>query len=322
MLRTRILVSAVLIPAFVGLCWLDARTGRYAAILMPLAILLAVQASRETTALLRLGRGSTTAVTVGSIAVLVAVWGWHVAGGIAHGESRERQRPEQPVAATPVADVPGSRLEARLAPLGAAMLAYAGVILALLFVRAAAFSNVGPGGHTVILGSEAFAVSYVGVLLATAAELRWTGGGRLGYLALGSLVIGAKVGDIGGYTFGRLFGKTKLAPVLSPGKTRAGAVGAILTAAVGTAAWLRFTGPLFDPAAAVGSWPHLLAFGATLGVVGLIGDLCESLLKRDAGMKDASHLMPAFGGLLDLIDSILYAAPVTLFLWVVWPPVW
>ncbi|HEX6983732.1 MAG TPA: phosphatidate cytidylyltransferase, partial [Planctomycetaceae bacterium] len=189
----------------------------------------------------------------------------------------------------------------------------------LLFVRTVVFLH--PGGHAATLGAEVFVVSYVGVLLATAAELRWTGGGRLGYLALGSLVVGAKVGDIGGYTFGRLFGKRKLAPILSPGKTRAGAVGAILTAAVGTALWLRYAGPLFDRQAAVGSWPHLLAFGAVLGVVGLIGDLCESLLKRDAGQKDASHLMPAFGGLLDLIDSILYAAPVALLLWALWPPV-
>src|SRR5690606_29223805 len=96
------------------------------------------------------------------------------------------------------------------------------------------------------LGAEVLAVSYVGVLLAMAAELRWVSGGTLGYLALGSLLIGAKVGDIGGYSFGRLFGRTKLAPILSPGKTRAGAVGAVVTAAIVTALWLQFAGPLFD----------------------------------------------------------------------------
>jgi phosphatidate cytidylyltransferase len=318
MLRTRLIISAVLIPAFVGLCWLDAQTGNYAAILMPLGILLAVQASRELAGMLRLTPGSTHAATVGSVAMLLTLWGWHIATPEA-APSRDRQ--EAKIAAAMTASLPDGRgSEESLAPLGPVALAFACVVLLLLFVRAAAFR--GPAGHTTIVAAEVFVVSYAGMLLATAAELRWTGGGRLGYLALGSLVIGAKVGDIGGYTFGRLFGKQKLAPLLSPGKTQAGAVGAIMTASVATACWLRFAGPLFDADARIGSWPQLLAIGAALGIVGLIGDLCESLIKRDVGMKDASHLMPAFGGLLDLIDSILYTAPVTLLIWKLWPPVW
>lgn len=318
MLRTRILVSAVLVPVFVGLCWLDARTGRYAVVLMPLAILLAIQACRETAALLRLGRGSTIATTIGSVALLLTLWGWHLKSTEMAPEDRDRQGVgSRDVTIEPLRESRSPVIT--LDPLGPTLLTYACVVLALLALRTAVFH--GPGGHTSTVAAEVFTVSYIGVLLATAAELRWAGGGRLGYLALGSLVIGAKVGDIGGYSFGRLFGKTKLAPILSPGKTRAGAVGAILTAAVVTALWLRYAGPLFDADASIGSWPHLIVFGAVLGVVGLVGDLCESLLKRDAGMKDASALMPAFGGLLDLIDSILYSAPVALLLWAVWPPV-
>jgi len=296
MLTTRLIVSAVLVPAFIGLCWLDAQTGHYAAILMPLAMLLAIQASRELAGMLRLAPGSTHAATIGSVVVLLTLWGWHIANS------------------------GGGSDDSSLAALGPVALAFACVVLFLLFVRTAAFR--GPAGHAAIVSAETFVVSYVGVLLAMAAELRWTSGGRFGFLALGSLVIGAKVGDIGGYTFGRLFGKRKLAPLLSPGKTRAGAVGAIATASFATAGWLRFAGPLFDAEAHVGSWPQLLAIGAVLGIVGLIGDLCESLIKRDVGMKDASYLMPAFGGLLDLIDSILYTAPVTLLIWKLWPPVW
>jgi phosphatidate cytidylyltransferase len=319
MLKTRLLVSAVLVPAFIGLCWLDAQTGRYAAILMPLALLLAVQASRELAGMLRLAPGSTHAATLGSVVVLFSLWGWHLATP-EENASRARQGAENATSnATPLSDGRGSA-ESSLAPLGPVAVAFACVVLVLLFVRAAAFRA--PAGHAAIVSAETFVVAYVGVLLAMAAELRWTGGGQFGYLALGSLVIGAKVGDIGGYTFGRLFGKRKLAPLLSPGKTRAGAVGAILTASIATACWLHFAGPLFDADAQLGSWPQLLVIGAVLGVVGLIGDLCESLIKRDVGMKDASHLMPAFGGLLDLIDSILYTAPVTLLIWKLWPPVW
>lgn len=317
MLKMRLFVSAVLVPAFIGLCWLDAQTGRYAAILMPLAILLAVQASRELAGMLRLTPGSTHAATVGSVVVLLTLWGWHIAD--TNHASRDRQRAE--ISASSVTPLPDGRGSDRsLTPLGPVALAFACVVLFLLFIRAATFR--GPAGHAAIVAAEIFVVSYVGMLLAMAAELRWTGDGRFGYLALGSLVIGAKVGDIGGYTFGRLFGKQKLAPLLSPGKTRAGAVGAILTASVTTACWLRFAGPLFDADAQLGSWPQLLLIGAVFGIIGLIGDLCESLIKRDVGMKDASHLMPAFGGLLDLIDSILYTAPVTLLIWKLWPPVW
>lgn len=318
MLTTRLIVSAVLVPAFIGLCWLDARTGRYAAILMPLAILLAVQASRELAGMLRLTPGSTHAATVGSVVVLLTLWGWHIATPDTSHASRDRQGAEN--TASSVTPLPDGRGSDAVAPLGPVALAFACVVLFLLFIRAAAFR--GPAGHAAIVAAEIFVVSYVGMLLTMAAELRWTAEGRFGYLALGSLVIGAKVGDIGGYTFGRLFGKRKLAPLLSPGKTRAGAVGAILTASVTTACWLRFGGPLFDADAQIGPWPQLLAIGATLGIAGLIGDLCESLIKRDVGTKDASHLMPAFGGLLDLIDSILYTAPVTLLIWKLWPPVW
>jgi phosphatidate cytidylyltransferase len=295
MLKTRLLVSAVLVPAFIGLCWLDAQTGQYAAILMPLALILAVQASRELAGMLRLTPGSAHAATIGSVAVLLALWGWHIAS-------------------------PDVAEESSLAPLGPVALVFACVVLFLLFVRAAVFR--GPAGHAAIVASEVFVVSYVGMLLAMTAELRWTAGGRLGYFALGSLIIGAKVGDIGGYTFGRLFGKRKLAPLLSPGKTRAGAVGAVVTASVATAMWLHFVGPLFDADASIGSWPQLLTIGAVFGIAGLVGDLCESLIKRDVGMKDASQLMPAFGGLLDLIDSILYTAPIALLIWKIWPPVW
>jgi phosphatidate cytidylyltransferase len=58
-----------------------------------------------------------------------------------------------------------------------------------------------------------------------------------------------------------------------------------------------------------------------MGVIGLIGDLCESLIKRDVGRKDAAALLPGFGGLLDLLDSVIYAGPVAWLWWVCWPPV-
>ncbi len=161
------------------------------------------------------------------------------------------------------------------------------------------------------LGIELLIVTYVGVLLTVTSQLRWTGG----YFALGALIVATKMGDVGAYTFGRLIGGTKMTPKLSPGKTWAGGVGHIVTAAAFSIVWLSWLGPKISmdwP-----SWGVLPAsfFGILVGFAGLIGDLAESLIKRDVGVKDAPALLPGFGGLLDLMDSILLAGPVAYFMW-------
>jgi phosphatidate cytidylyltransferase len=82
--------------------------------------------------------------------------------------------------------------------------------------------------------------------------------------------------------------------------------------------WLQFATPLFAPRGAewfAPAWGWSAFYGLGLGVVGLIGDLCESLIKRDVGKKDSASLFPGFGGLLDLVDSVLYAGPVAYILW-------
>jgi phosphatidate cytidylyltransferase len=150
--------------------------------------------------------------------------------------------------------------------------------------------------------------------------LRWVQGAGAGYYVLASMVIATKMGDVGAYTLGRLFGKRKMAPHLSPGKTWAGFVGALAGGALGAWTWLTFGSGLFTSvSAAPPAWWSLM-YGLVLGLVGLIGDLCESLIKRDMGQKDAAVLMPGFGGLLDLLDSILFAGPVAYSLWACVPP--
>ena len=106
---------------------------------------------------------------------------------------------------------------------------------------------------------------------------------------------------------GRTFGGPKLAPTVSPGKTRSGAaagvVGALLVAPV-------FAGWVFPAAGLDVSGWHLLAIAAVLSVVGQVGDLAESLFKREAGVKDSSHLIPGHGGVLDRLDSLYFVVPV------------
>jgi phosphatidate cytidylyltransferase len=112
--------------------------------------------------------------------------------------------------------------------------------------------------------------------------------------------------DTGAYYFGRAFGRHKLAPRVSPGKTVEGAIGGLATAII--------IGPvcklIFFPEIPIS---HSLALGAALGTIGQIGDLAESLLKRGADVKDSGNLLPGHGGVLDRIDSLLFCAPLLFY---------
>ncbi len=125
---------------------------------------------------------------------------------------------------------------------------------------------------------------------------------------LGYLVIVTKITDVGAYFIGRLWGNHKLAPVLSPKKTVEGAIAGFF-AAVGASVVLyllgqKFSNGMFDLSLADSIW-----MGMLIGIVGQVGDLAESLLKRDATVKDSNNL-PGIGGVLDLLDSLLFTAPI------------
>jgi phosphatidate cytidylyltransferase len=115
------------------------------------------------------------------------------------------------------------------------------------------------------------------------------------------------VADSGAYFAGRAFGRRKLSPFVSPGKTWAGVGGAVSGAAV-SAVVLAASG-------VVGQVPLVALLGLSVAVtlISIGGDLWESRLKREAGVKDSGHLLPGHGGMLDRIDSLLAAAPVFLF---------
>ncbi len=118
-----------------------------------------------------------------------------------------------------------------------------------------------------------------------------------------SFILVVKCSDIGAYTFGKLFGKHKFSPRISPGKTWEGFVGAVVFATIVSCAAASILGIM-----SVGS---ALLFGPCLAFVGQMGDLAESMMKRDAHQKDSSNRVPGFGGILDVIDSPLVAAPFT-----------
>jgi phosphatidate cytidylyltransferase len=119
------------------------------------------------------------------------------------------------------------------------------------------------------------------------------------------ILLVVKFTDIGAFFGGRALGKTKLIPWLSPGKTWEGLMCGLVTAAiVGLICAL-----VWHHALSTLNWYKALFFGAVIGGVGQIGDLLESLMKRDANVKDSGNVIPGFGGLLDIIDSPLLAAP-------------
>jgi phosphatidate cytidylyltransferase len=125
------------------------------------------------------------------------------------------------------------------------------------------------------------------------------------------LIAVTKVTDIGAYFVGRLWGKRRLAPNLSPRKTVEGALAgficAILTSLGLASLGTNTIGPSFNL-----TMYHALLLGILMGIFGQIGDLSESLLKRDAAVKDSNKL-PGFGGVLDMIDSLIFTAPIVYF---------
>jgi phosphatidate cytidylyltransferase len=132
---------------------------------------------------------------------------------------------------------------------------------------------------------------------------------RSGLAALLLACLVPKACDIGAYFTGRFFGRTRITPVLSPKKTLEGFSGGVLLGASICALFQFYLGPTLHIFPTMG---HALGFGILVSIGGILGDLAESLLKRDLHAKDASALIPGFGGILDVIDSILLGATVAL----------
>jgi phosphatidate cytidylyltransferase len=188
----------------------------------------------------------------------------------------------------------------------------AAITLSALIREMAVFR--GPGQAVTRVALTLFLTAYLGVLPSFLAQLRWleypfdAGDGlSRGALAVALAVFVPKFCDVGAYFTGRFLGRHRATPVLSPKKTwegfAGGLVAAVATALAGHAIGYVFPGgPL--------AWLSAIGFGLVIGLVGILGDLAESLIKRDCQRKDASQVVPGFGGVLDVVDSIVFSAPV------------
>jgi phosphatidate cytidylyltransferase len=290
-------MGTLLVGALAGLLYLDSFTGSAAPFLFLIALVAAVRCSQELVWLLaERNLAPIRGVTYGGVALVVAS-NWIVP--LRQGAGR-------------VSGGPAEGLAWPLVALGV-------VVLVLFAAEASRYQS--PGSATESLSSGLLVVVYVGVLASFAVQLRWVDGANLGILALVSLVATTKCGDVGAYTAGRLFGRRPLAPVLSPKKTVEGSVGGVIGSLAGAWVVLQVV-PAHWFSMKPGPWPTTLLFGLAVGVTAQCGDLAESLLKRDLGKKDSSPLLLGLGGALDLLDSILFAAPVAYLFWafrLVWP---
>ncbi len=126
---------------------------------------------------------------------------------------------------------------------------------------------------------------------------------------------GAWLGDSGAYFVGTFLGKHKLCPEISPKKTVEGAVGGVITVGIVFAVYAffyRLVQGYFGQSFEV-NYPMIVVIGFVCGVLGIIGDLSASLIKRQAGIKDFGNIMPGHGGIMDRFDSVLFVAPFMMF---------
>ncbi len=285
MLKQRLIFGTLMAAAFVGLIlfdgWIDGSlSGSGSAgkaqgtLFLILLCLLAMPAQMETAALARAGgiRIYIPEAVVGSI-VLVSAFYW-----AALSDNPERF-----------------------------LLYYLSLSLFLIFAGLFLVQMVRQGVEGTLKNCSAsfFSIFYLGFLSSFVMGIRVAKGPWTLLLYIFTI----KCSDIGAYTIGKIMGKHKLAPVVSPKKTWEGLGGAVLGGIAGAC--------LLSAVSGIMSPKQSVIFGAVFGVLGQLSDLCESMLKRDANRKDASEAIPGFGGVLDVIDSLLLPAPLAylFFLW-------
>lgn len=276
MLRTRIWVGAAMALAVAGVLFGDASFAPQYPVLLAAILLLGWFGTQELWRMLpATDRPAAFVVACGVPLILSANWAFLLLDAIGVA----RPSPWYPILATFVA-----------------------VTLIAFLNEIATYPADGHSSRRVAFAVLFFA--YLGLLPSFLVQLRWLPGEVSG-TALAAAIFVPKVGDIFALLTGMAFGRHKLTPLLSPKKTWEGFAGAMV-AAVGTAVAFRF----FSPALFRDSTPRAIAFGLAVGLAGVFGDLAESMLKRDCQIKDASKSIPGFGGVLDVIDSVIFAAPV------------
>jgi len=157
----------------------------------------------------------------------------------------------------------------------------------------------------IAISTTLFGLMYVPWLLNFIQKINFFGRGVDGHYYVLYFVVVTKLADCGAYAVGSLIGKHKMIPRISPGKTWEGFFGAIVVSTAASVIFARVAGGHLSGM----TLPHAVILGVVLSIGAVVGDLIESLFKREAGLKDSGRLFPGIGGILDLLDSLLFNAP-------------
>jgi len=176
------------------------------------------------------------------------------------------------------------------------------IVLALFSLILMQFKRRDSSGVIVDISTTLFGILYVSWFFSFLIKIRYLPGGLW---LLASLLLITKLGDIGAYLIGSKWGKHLLIPRISPNKTIEGSIGGLIFSVLGGLVCKGFL-PF--------GYGQLLIIALSLGILGQLGDLSESLLKRDCQVKDSGNIFPGMGGVLDEIDSLLFTAPVFYFI--------
>ena len=300
MLGKRLISAAVIVSVMILLLRLDFWLGTDGMWRMPglvlavLAILTAAMAGDELAAMFasaasKVDRGTLLIASVVMVAITVAPALW----------------PDYP------ADCVLGRFGFGLAGL------VAGLVI-LVLSEMANYQGIGQGRGEVIerLGVSAFALVYLNILFTFLIAHRYLGGNAVGVMTIVTMLTTVKMSDAAAYFAGKSFGTIKLAPALSPGKTIQGSLGGLLGGCLGAGLIVWFISPVLLGVELGKPWWWVFLYGILVTLAGMFGDLAESLLKRDSGTKDSSTWLPGLGGILDVVDSLVFAAPVSFLLWI------
>lgn len=175
------------------------------------------------------------------------------------------------------------------------------IVLALLFLIIMQFRRRNNDGSIVDISTTLFGILYVSWFLSFMIKIRYM---ENGFGLFWAVIFITKLGDIGAFLIGSRFGKTPLIPRISPKKSVEGAIGGLIFSVAGALVSKPFLNL---------SYFYLIILGLALGVLAQLGDLSESLIKRDCQVKDSGTVLPGMGGVLDVLDSLLFTAPAFYF---------
>lgn len=212
-------------------------------------------------------------------------------------------------------------------PLGRFGFAFSGVVFGLVIVFVLEMMNYetlpDPKGEVIDrICRYGFILAYVGMCFGFLVPHRYLLpttelSNGYGILAIVTLIATVKLSDSFAYFAGKRFGTIKLAPKLSPGKTLQGSLGAPIGGCIAAAICIFGVAPGIFGITVQKPWWWFLVYGILVTAAGMVGDLAESLIKRDCKTKDSSGWLPGLGGVLDILDSMIFAAPISYFLWMI-----